>query len=140
MLSRGINTVYRSIFTIGSRFTSSSNNYESKALSKKLTESYYYNDMSVPLVYRSLGQHLDKLAKDMPNHLCYTFKAEGNKKYTYRSFSDEVNSLATSLINLGFEKNDRIGVWLPNTSENCVITYAASKAGLIKVNQGLRKI
>jgi non-ribosomal peptide synthetase component E (peptide arylation enzyme) len=44
-----------------------------------------------------------------------------------------VDSLAASLLELGFEKNDRFAVWLPNTSENVAMTFAASKLGLIKV-------
>ncbi len=45
-----------------------------------------------------------------------------------------MDSLAASLLELGFEKNDRFAVWLPNTSQNVAMTYAASKLGLIKVN------
>lgn len=101
----------------------------------KLTQSYYHHTSTIPLLYHSIGQHLDQLTETHSNHQCYVFKGEGNKRYTYRSFLDEVDSFATSLIELGFQKNDRIGVWLPNTSENCVVTYAASKAGLIKVGQ-----
>lgn len=115
-------------------FPRSSSTYEVPFVSRKLTQSYYYNSSSVPLLYHSIGQHLDLLAESHPNHQCYIFKGEGNKKYTYKSFVDEVNSLATSLIGLGFEKGDRIGVWLPNTSESCALTYATSKIGLIKVN------
>ena len=55
------------------------------------------------------------------------------KRYTFKSFKDEVDSLAASLLELGFEKNDRIAVWLPNTSENVATGFAASKLGLIKV-------
>jgi fatty-acyl-CoA synthase len=99
----------------------------------KLTQSYYHHASNTPLLYHTIGQHLDYLASDNPNHECYAFRGEGNKHYTYKSFLDEVDSLATSLINLGFEKNDRLGVFLPNTSENCVISYAASKVGVIKV-------
>ncbi len=44
-----------------------------------------------------------------------------------------MDSLAASLLELGFEKNDRFAVWLPNTSENVAMTFAASKLGLIKV-------
>ena len=113
----------------------SSSTYEVPFISPKLTHSYYYNSMSVPLLYHSLGRHLDILAESHANHQCYAFKSEGNTRYTYRSFVDEVNALATSLIDLGFEKGDRIGVWLPNTSESCVLTYAASKVGLIKVGK-----
>ena len=45
-----------------------------------------------------------------------------------------MDNLAASLLELGFEKNDRFAVWLPNTSENVAMTYVASKLGLIKVN------
>ena len=44
-----------------------------------------------------------------------------------------MDSLAASLLELGFEKNDRLAVWLPNTSENVAVTFAASKLGLMKV-------
>lgn len=99
----------------------------------KLTLSYDYSASNVPLLYHTLGQHLDQLAQAYPNHECYLFQAEGKKRYTYKSFLDEVDSLAASLIDLGFEKGDRIGVWLPNTSQSCAMSYAATKVGIIKV-------
>jgi len=95
--------------------------------------SYDYSASNVPLLYHTLGQHLDQLAQAYPNHECYLFQAEGKKRYTYKSFLDEVDSLAASLIDLGFEKGDRIGVWLPNTSQSCAMSYAATKVGIIKV-------
>jgi non-ribosomal peptide synthetase component E (peptide arylation enzyme) len=123
-----------SIITLSSRLlSSSSSSIKTPFPSAKLTQSYYHHASDIPLLYHTVGQHLDQLAATNPNHECYVFKGEGNKRYTYKSFLDEVDSLATSLIELGFEKNDRIGVWLPNTSQTCVMTYAASKVGLIKV-------
>lgn len=122
---------YRSIINLSSRLASTATKLSIP--STKLTQSYYHHASEIPLVYDTIGQHLDKLALDYPDHQCYAFKGEGNKRYTYKSFLDEVDSLATSLIELGFEKNDRLGVWLPNTSENCALTYAASKVGVIKV-------
>lgn len=112
----------------------------STKIPSKLTQSYYHHASEIPLLYDTIGQHLDKLAIEYPNHQCYAFKGEGNKRYTYKSFLDEVDSLATSLIELGFEKNDRLGVWLPNTSENCALTYAASKVGIIKVRDSIKVI
>ncbi|UJR35367.1 hypothetical protein I4U23_028124 [Adineta vaga] len=100
----------------------------------KLTQSYYHHSSDIPLLNHTIGQHLDQLAQAYPNHECYAFKGERNKRYTYKSFLDEVDSLATSLIELGFEKGDRIGVWLPNTSQKCAMSYAVSKVGLIKVH------
>jgi acyl-coenzyme A synthetase/AMP-(fatty) acid ligase len=72
------------------------------------------------------------------HHLLYSSYTLGEqKRYTYKSFKDEVDSLAASLLELGFEKNDRFAVWLPNTSENVAMTFAASKLGLIKVKSFL---
>lgn len=122
---------YRTIINLSSRFQSIA--AKVAIPSTKLTQSYYHHASEIPLVYDTIGQHLDKLAYDYPSHRCYVFKGEGNKDYTYKSFLDEVDSLATSLIELGFEKNDRLAVWLPNTSQNCALTYAASKVGVIKV-------
>lgn len=135
MLARSFRTklLKRFVITVTSRFSSS--NTPSLFPSTKLTQSYYHHASTIPLLYHTIGQHLDQLADAYPNHECYVFKGEGDKRYTYKSFLDEVNSLATSLIDLGFQKGDRLGVWLPNTSENSVLSYATSKVGLIKVVQ-----
>ncbi len=128
-------SLYPSVKTLSSRFRSTS--LKAPVFSPKLTQSYYHHASEIPLVYDTLGQHLDKLASAYPSHECYAFRSEGNKRYTYKSFLDEVDSLATALIDLGFEKNDRLGVWLPNTSENCVLSYAASKVGVVKVGHSV---
>ncbi|CAF1159502.1 unnamed protein product [Rotaria sp. Silwood1] len=101
--------------------------------STKLTTSYYHHASSLPFVYKTISQSFDEITAKYPNHECFVFKSE-QKRYTYKSFKDEVDSLAASLLELGFEKNDRLAVWLPNTSENVAMTFAASKLGLIKVN------
>jgi len=126
---------YRSLYPSIKAFSNRSQSIAIKVPipSPKLTQSYYYHASEIPLLYHTIGQHLDNLATEHPNHQCYVFKGEGNKYYTYKSFLDEVDSLAASLIELGFQKNDRLAVWLPNTSENCALTYAASKVGVIKV-------
>jgi fatty-acyl-CoA synthase len=131
MLSKSTRSFHPSIFTLFLRLSSSST--KTTFPSSKPTHSYYHHASDIPLLYHTIGQHLDQLAHAYPNHECYVFKGEGNKRYTYKSFLDEVDALATSLIELGFEKGDRIGVWLPNTSQTCAMSYATSKVGLIKV-------
>ena len=61
------------------------------------------------------------------------------KRYTLKSFKDEADSLAAALLDLGFEKNDRFAVWLPNRSENVLMSFVASKLGLIKVSLSLSR-
>ncbi|CAF4299152.1 unnamed protein product, partial [Adineta steineri] len=103
------------------------------SISPKLTSSYFHHVSSLPLQYKTISQSFDETADKYPDHECYVFKSE-QKRYTFKSFKHEVDSLAASLLELGFEKNDRFAVWLPNTSQNVAMTFAASKLGLIKVN------
>ncbi|CAF3831640.1 unnamed protein product [Adineta steineri] len=42
------------------------------------------------------------------------------KQYTFKLFKHDVDSLATSLLALDFNKNDHFAVWLLNISENAV--------------------
>lgn len=118
--------------TLSSRFSSSST--EKPSHISKLTHSYNYHALDVPLFYHTMGQHLEQLAQTHSSHECFVFKGEGNKRYTYKSLLDEVDSLATSLIELGFQKGDRIGVWLPTLSQSCVVSYATSRIGAVKVS------
>ena len=55
------------------------------------------------------------------------------KRFTYATLKHEIDCLATSFLELGFEKGDRLAVSLPNCSENVVLSYVASKIGLLKV-------
>ena len=115
----------------------------------KLTSSYYYHNSSLPFIYKTTSQNFDETAVKYPDHECYVFRGKSTthfhacclsndlgeqKRYTFKSFKQEVDSLAATLLQLGFEKNDRLAVWLPNTSENVAMSFATSKLGLIKVN------
>ncbi|CAF1250260.1 unnamed protein product [Adineta steineri] len=93
-----------------------------------LTSSYFHHSSSFQLINKTLSQHFDEMALKYSNEECFIFKGE-QKRYTYKTFKDEVDNISASLLDLGFEKNDRFAVWLPNTSENVTISYAASKLG-----------
>ena len=119
--------------------------------SKKLTSSYFHHSSALPLVYKTISQSFDETVAKYPDHECFVFKSKSSplliifsistlgeqKQYTFQSFKQEVDSLAASLLELGFQKNDRLAVWLPNTSENVATSFAASKLGLIKVTYHL---
>ncbi|CAF2054341.1 unnamed protein product [Rotaria magnacalcarata] len=100
---------------------------------KQLRLSYCHHAMPFPMVYKTLSQNFDVIADQYSDDECLVFKGE-QKRYTYKTFKEEVDNIAASLLDLGFKKYDRLAVWLPNTSENVTISYAASKLGLIKVN------
>ena len=42
--------------------------------------------------------------------------------------------MALALLELGFEKNDRLFVMLPNCSQNAILIFVAAKLGLVKVH------
>ena len=123
----------------------------SRPASTKLTSSYFHHSSALPLVYKTISQSFDETVAKYPDHECFVFKSKSSslfiispistlgeqKRYTYQSFKQEVDSLAASLLELGFQKNDRLAVWLPNTSENVATSFAASKLGLIKVSYHL---
>jgi fatty-acyl-CoA synthase len=122
-------------------------NKRNTSTTTKLTSSYFHHTSSLPFIYKTLSQCFDETAEKHPEHECYVFKSifiksfvnfmfdflGEQKRYTFKTFKNEVDSIAASLLELGFEKNDRFAVWLPNTSENVTMTFVASKLGLIKV-------
>jgi fatty-acyl-CoA synthase len=58
---------------------------------------------------------------------------EEDKRYTYATFKHEVDCMALALLELGFERNDRLLVSLPNCSQSVVLIYVAAKLGIVKV-------
>lgn len=47
---------------------------------------------------------------------------------------ERANAFAKGLSSLGFERGDRLGVWMPNTTEWLVSQIACAKIGLVLVN------
>ena len=120
-----------------------------KVTPTKLTHSYVHNASTLAFQYKTVAQGFDELASQYPDYECYIFKGmlpqinttiqlcfyivAENKRYTYATFKHEIDSLAASFHELGLENGDRIAVSLPNSSENIVLSYVASRLGLIKV-------
>lgn len=57
-----------------------------------------------------------------------------NVRWTYSEFKEKIDSFALGLLKLGLKKGDRLGVWMPNTSEWVTAQIACSKLGVIMVN------
>jgi fatty-acyl-CoA synthase len=55
-------------------------------------------------------------------------------RYSYRELRDEADRAARSLIALGVQRGDRVGIWSGNRAEWMVTQYAAAKAGAVLVN------
>lgn len=63
-----------------------------------------------------------------PNRLAVV---EGDRRYTYRQYHNEVEKVAASLQKIGIKQHDRVMILLKNRLENTVIYWALQKIGAI---------
>jgi fatty-acyl-CoA synthase len=80
----------------------------------------------------------------IPSNLIHTIQAHPNRealvsvhqgiRWTYTEFGDHVRDIAKSLMHLGLDKGDRLGLWAPNCAEWTVVQYATAEIGVILVN------
>jgi fatty-acyl-CoA synthase len=87
----------------------------------------------VPLSERTIPQWLDATAATGPDDLACIFHAEG-RRWTWQQLRDESDRLAAALLELGFAKGERLGIWAPNRSEWILAQYATARIGVILVN------
>ncbi|KAJ6649642.1 Medium-chain acyl-CoA ligase ACSF2, mitochondrial [Pseudolycoriella hygida] len=97
---------------------------------KKL--SYYHHIGNDPLVYRTLSEHFEISVEKYGNREALVSCYEG-KRYTYTEVLDKVNRLASGFTKIGLSKDDKIGIWSPNSAQWYITLLAASKAGLVSV-------
>ncbi|XP_055846776.1 medium-chain acyl-CoA ligase ACSF2, mitochondrial-like [Episyrphus balteatus] len=104
--------------------------YSSSNQQKKTA--YYHNIGKKPLVYRTLGEQLDKAVEKFPNTKAI-ISCHEKKSYTFSTLKDEVDRLAAGFIQLGLKIGDPIGIWAPNYMHWYLTMLAAAKAGLPSV-------
>jgi fatty-acyl-CoA synthase len=81
----------------------------------------------------TISQWLDDTAARRPNRAAAVFCDSGTR-YTWAQLRDEADHLAAGLLQLGFERGDRIGIWSPNRAEWVLAQYATARIGVILVN------
>ena len=91
-----------------------------------------YQGKTTELLTTTIGQHLDKIAHDLPDHPALIMPHQ-NIRWTYGEFVQNVNRLALGLDSLGIKKGDRIGIWSPNRYEWVLTQFATAKIGAIMV-------
>jgi len=77
-----------------------------------------------------LGELPRRNARRYPENACL---AEGNRRYTFKTFNEHVNRLANGLSRPGVEKRDMVAVLLPNRSEYVESYFGLAKIGAIIV-------
>src|SRR5262249_21134636 len=95
--------------------------------------SYTSGTSDNPLVGMTIGDMFDQTAEKYPDHLALISRQQ-QIRLTYRQVQEHVNRCAKGLMQLGFQKGQRIGIWAPNRVEWTITQFATSKLGLILVN------
>lgn len=95
--------------------------------------SYANGTSDVPLLGVTIGDMFDSTVEKYPDHPALIAR-EQNIRLTYRELQEQVNQCAKGLMQLGFQKGERVGIWAPNRSEWCITQFATSKIGVILVN------
>jgi fatty-acyl-CoA synthase len=95
--------------------------------------SYVSGRTDVPLLGETIGQCLDRIAATHGEREALVVRHQ-NVRWTYVELLRRTNNLAASLLRLGLEPGERIGIWSQNNAEWLLTQLATAKAGLILVN------
>ena len=78
----------------------------------------------------TVGQVLEIGAAESPDKVAII---DGDLRKTYAELNSMANALAVSLAEIGFEKGDRVAIYMKNSLEFVVAFYALQKLGVIVV-------
>ncbi|MHB9840591.1 AMP-binding protein [Paraburkholderia terrae] len=95
--------------------------------------SYVRGSTDVPLSESTVGQFLVDTARRFPDRPAVVFR-EQEIRWNWREFQQEVDVLASGLLELGIQKGDRVGIWSPNRVEWLMTQFATARIGAVLVN------
>ena len=95
--------------------------------------SYTSGTSDTPLLGLTIGDLFDQTVEKYPDNPALISRQQ-NIRLTYADLQNQVNQCAKGLMQLGFQKGQRVGIWSPNRAEWCITQFATSKIGVILVN------
>ena len=95
--------------------------------------SYSAGETTGRLSEQTIGACLAGVIRREPDAEALVSRHQGIR-LTYAQFGGEVERVARSLLALGIEKGDRVGIWAPNCAEWAYVQFAAGRVGAILVN------
>ncbi len=107
-------------------------NMGARSANAPLTQSYDKGP-DVPLIEATIGDFFDAIVSKYPEREALVVRHQ-NIRWTYRELQQQVNQLASSMIEMGLEIGDRIGIWSHNNAEWLLMQLATAKVGVILVN------
>ncbi|WP_231157579.1 AMP-binding protein [Streptomyces sp. CNZ748] len=95
--------------------------------------SYSHGTGATALLGDTIGTNLDRAVAAWPHHEALV-DVESGRRWTYAEFAEQVDELASALLNSGVAKGDRVGIWAVNCPEWVFTQYATARIGAIMVN------
>ncbi len=95
--------------------------------------SYVRGSTEIALSDATVSRFLLVTVARFPDRPAVVFR-EQNIRWTWRDFANEVDVLASGLLQLGVEAGDRVGIWSPNRAEWLLTQFATARIGAILVN------
>jgi len=95
--------------------------------------SHVKGDESEPLLELTIPALLADTVAKFADHEAAIFSSQ-NIRWTYAEFAKQVDRLAGGLVELGFKKGERLGIWSPNRFEWLLAQFATARVGIILVN------
>lgn len=97
-----------------------------------LTQSYDKGP-ATELINMTIGDFFDAMVEQHPDKEALV-SVHQNVRLSYRELQQKANQLASTLINMGLQKGDRVGIWSHNNVEWVLMQLATAKAGVVLVN------
>ncbi|WP_277187401.1 AMP-binding protein [Caballeronia sp. BR00000012568055] len=95
--------------------------------------SYVRGPNDISLSDATVSRHLLETVERFADRSAVVFR-EQNVRWTWREFADEIDVLATALLDLGIAPGDRVGIWSPNRAEWLLTQFATARMGAVLVN------
>ena len=96
-------------------------------------KSYSHGLSSHALLGETIGENLRNTCSRFPEREALV-SVHQQYRATYRSFWQQVTSVAKAFLAIGVAKGDRIALWSPNRYEWVLVQYATARIGAILVN------
>ncbi len=82
------------------------------------------------LLCDTIGDRVEVCAATTPDLVAYKFFLT-QQSFTFREIKQRTDEIAQNLLEMGFNKGDRLALMMPNVPEMCLTLLACAKAGVI---------
>jgi fatty-acyl-CoA synthase len=100
---------------------------------RSIASSYAYAGSTTPLLGFTIPDYLDLISDRFPGNEALVDVPSG-RRWTYREFRDDCRRLAKSLMKIGINRGDRVGIWATNYPEWVVVQFGSAITGAVLVN------